>query len=98
MTYTVRLREEADFDIADAARWYERQRVGLGHEFLDQILLTLDRMQENPLSCPIVLRDTRRALVSKFPLAVFYRIVDHDLVVVAVLHASRNPRSWKSRF
>jgi hypothetical protein len=35
MTLFVRLREEADRDLAAAATWYEHQRVGLGHEFLD---------------------------------------------------------------
>ena len=35
MKGAVRLREEADVDLAAAASWYEQQRAGLGHEFLD---------------------------------------------------------------
>jgi hypothetical protein len=38
MKFTVQLREEADGDLAAAASWYEQQRVGLGHEFLDEAL------------------------------------------------------------
>lgn len=38
MIRTVRLREEADQDLAAAASWYERQRPGLGHEFLAEAL------------------------------------------------------------
>ena len=97
MNYTVRLREEAGLDIAGAAEWYEEQRVRLGHEFLDEILRTFNLIQDNPSSYPVILRNTHRAVVSKFPFAVFYRIVGYDLVVVAVMHGSRNPRSWKSR-
>ncbi len=97
MTYTVRLREEADRDIADAAKWYEEQREGLGHEFLDEVLHSISLIQENPLSYPLVLRDTHRAVVSKFPFAIFYRVVDYHLVVIAVMHGSRSPRAWKSR-
>ena len=97
MKYVVRLREEADRDIADASAWYEEQRESLGHEFLDELLHVLNLIQENPLAYPIVRRDTHRAVMSKFPFAVFYRIVDNDLVVVAVMHGSRHPKTWKSR-
>jgi hypothetical protein len=36
MRLPVRIREEAEVDLSDAAIWYEQQRVGLGQEFLDQ--------------------------------------------------------------
>jgi hypothetical protein len=41
MTVEVRLRKEAESDLAIAALWYEEQRVGLGHEFLGNALDTL---------------------------------------------------------
>ena len=97
MTYIVRLREEADLDIADTASWYERQREGLGQEFLDELLHSFDLIRENPLSFPVVHRNTHRAVMSKFPFAVFYRILENDLVVLSVMHGSRHPGKWKSR-
>ncbi len=36
MKRLVRLREEADRDLSGAVSWYERQRTGLGQEFLDK--------------------------------------------------------------
>ena len=33
MSFRVRLRPEADSDIAEAAAWYENQKAGLGGEF-----------------------------------------------------------------
>ena len=97
MTYTVRLREEAELDIADAAAWYEQQRERLGHDFLDEVLHNFGLLQENPLYYPIVLGSTHRAVLSKFPFTVFYQIIDYASVVVALMHGSRSPRSWKSR-
>jgi hypothetical protein len=44
MTHFVRLRNEADRDLTDAASWYEQQRKGLGHEFLDDALSVFDRI------------------------------------------------------
>jgi hypothetical protein len=38
MTMEVRLRQEAEQDLAESAAWYEQQRTGLGQEFLDAAL------------------------------------------------------------
>ena len=72
MTADVRLRPEAERDLADAAIWYEQQREGLGHEFLDEASATFSRIAENPLVSAIVHRGARRALMHRFPFGVFY--------------------------
>jgi plasmid stabilization system protein ParE len=97
MKLTVRLREEADQDLATAASWYERQREGLGHEFLDEALSTFGAIAEQPLAYPLVHRNTRRALMRRFPFGVYFRLDDSNVVVVAVMHGSRHPRRWRSR-
>ena len=51
MTLEVRLRPEAEQDLADAATWYEEQRQGLGHEFLDEVL-TIYEHRRNPTDVP----------------------------------------------
>ena len=38
MTLEVRLRPEAELDLADAAFWYEGQQSGLGRQFLGEAL------------------------------------------------------------
>ena len=57
MTLEVRLRSEAEQDLADAAAWYEEQRQGLGHEFLDEVLTMLSSIAETPLMHPNVHRN-----------------------------------------
>jgi hypothetical protein len=74
MTYTVRLREEAEFDLEEAASWYESQKSGLGHDFLDTVLQTLSLIEQSPLSYPVIYRGTHRAVLPRFPFAVFYFI------------------------
>jgi len=39
----------------------------------------------------------RRALVQRFPFGVFYVLTERHIVVVAVLHAARDPRLWGKR-
>ena len=97
MTLELRLRPEAELDLSDAALWYEEQRQGLGRQFLDEVLAIFSTLAEAPLTYPIVHRNTRRALIHRFPFGVYYRVETTAIVVVAVMHGSRNPRRWKSR-
>lgn len=90
-------RPEAAADIVEAAGWYERRQAGLGSEFLSEVKNTADRVSEQPLQCVEVYRETRRALVKRFPYGLFYRVLDRQVVVVACFHTSRNPRAWRNR-
>ena len=80
-----------------AARWYERQRRGLGRAFLHQIDALLDRVRENPLQHEHVYRGVRRAIPRRFPYGVFYRIDGSDVLVFAVVHLHRDPSTWQDR-
>ena len=54
MTFEVRLRPEAELDLADAALWYEEQQRELGHNFLDEVLSILSTIAETTLIYPLV--------------------------------------------
>lgn len=97
MTFEVRLRPETEQDLSDAAVWYEERLSGLGHQFLDEVLAALTSIAEAPLRYPIIHRNTRRALIHRFPFGVYYRIENNTIVVIAVMHGSRDPRRWKTR-
>ena len=97
MSYPIRLRDEAERDIALAASRCEKQREGLGQEFLDELLSTLGTIAEHPRAYPILHRDVRRALMRRFPFGVFFQTTASDIVVVAVFHGSRHPRGWRRR-
>lgn len=87
----------AEAEIQDAARWYEGRVQGLGAAFLEIVEQALSAVEENPLRFPIVNRDTRRALLKRFPYGVFFRIRTDRIKVVAVMHLSRNPDRWQRR-
>ena len=97
MTAQIRLRPEAELDLAEAAKWYDEQRSGLGQEFFDEALVTLSAIADMPLMHAVIHRRTRRALMRRFPFGIFYRIDRDFIVVLAVLHGSRHPQRWKSR-
>lgn len=87
----VTLRREAERDLEGAAKWYEDQSRGLGHRFLDEVLRTLDAIQGHPRLYPQVHEMVHRAVTHRFPFGVFYLVDGEDIVVVAVMHASRDP-------
>ena len=97
MTLELRLRPEAELDLADAAIWYEEQSTGLGHQFIDEVLTSFSTIAESPLIYPVVHRNTRRALMHRFPFGIYYRVDTSAVVVVAIMHGSRNPQRWKNR-
>jgi plasmid stabilization system protein ParE len=80
-----------------AYRWYEDQRAGLGEEFLAAVGQTVEAIASHPAGYPAIHRETRRALVRRFPYAVFYRLVGEQVVVVACMHARRHPNRWRRR-
>ena len=97
MTIAVRLRPEGEGDVDDAFAWYEEQWPGLGAGFLDEVVTTIATIAEALQIFPNVYRDTRRALTHRFPFGIYYRIESTEIVIVAVMHASRSPGRWMSR-
>ena len=94
---TVYLRPEAWGDINDAADWYERQRPGLGSEFLDEVLIAFSRIEETPLFYPSVRKNARRTLIRRFPFGIYYIVEGDDILVLAVMHGRRDPAKWRVR-
>ncbi len=97
MKSVVHFRQDAETDVADAAAWYENQSAGLGAEFLDEILVTCNSIAENPQMYPVLHRNTRRAVIHKFPFGLYYRVESGLVTIVAVMHGSRDPNKWQKR-
>ena len=87
----------ADRDVEAAFAWYENERRGLGLELLDELRATYDRIVEGPFKYAMLRASIRRALLRRFPYAVYFAIEGEVVVVVAVLHASRDPAEWQRR-
>jgi plasmid stabilization system protein ParE len=86
-----------DLDVEAAFDWYENERAGLGVEFLDELRATYDRISNGPHKYQELRGSIRRALLRRFPYAIYFAIEGDLVVVVAVLHASRDPAEWQRR-
>lgn len=87
------LRREARHDVLQAYERYEQHRAGLGIEFRDALDATILRILRYPVAFEPGERGLRRALVSRFPHILYFRVYPEALVIVHVLHAHAPPRA-----
>jgi len=97
VAYKLSIRKEAEADIAEAYRYYESCRENLGDEFISCIGETISRIHNYPKQFRTVLDTVRRALIRKFLYGIYYTINKNEIIVLAVVHARRNPKHWQSR-
>ena len=87
--------------MAEAARWYETHRAGLGTEFLDAVDRAVTRIPEAPRMGSMVtgIRDEaiRRRPVRRFPYHVVYIELSDRLQILAIAHDRRRPGYWIGR-
>lgn len=102
MTRPVRIDEEAADELADAARWYERHRRGLGRELVAAVRRAFAAISENPQAWSLAPGvspdfDVRRLPLHRFPFAVVYLELEDEIRILALAHGSREPGYWRRR-
>jgi len=83
--------QEARDDIRTAYEWYEDQSLGLGLDFLRAVEACVQLIQRHPLMHQMVHEYYRRALLRRFPFALFYEHGDSKITVYAVFHVAQSP-------
>ena len=96
MSVPVIFRPAADQDVDATFAWYERQQAGLGDQFLQSLGTTVEYIRANPLLYPVVRGSIRRAVLRRFPYLLFDLVEPSRIVVIACLHARRDPERWPS--
>lgn len=87
----------AQTDVANAIAYYNSEKPGLGGEFATEVRKTIERILQYPKAWALVSQRTRRCQVNRFPYGVFYSLKKDIVVVSAILHNHREPRTWQTR-
>lgn len=92
----VTLRPAAEADVLAAVEYYDDAEPDLGDQFIDGLDRLLLRLSEFPRSAQQVegFNAVRRALLRRFPFAVFYVEGEDELVILRVIHAAQSTESW----
>jgi plasmid stabilization system protein ParE len=86
------LQSEAILDIQEAFEWYEKQRLDLGYEFIEEIETGFERIVNHPLYYTSINEQYRRIKVNRFPYLIVYEIEGSNIIVNSVRHTSRKPK------
>jgi plasmid stabilization system protein ParE len=97
MEYLLIVGPEAEAEVALARDWYEKQRAGLGREFLQSVSEAFVRIQRNPLAFAETYKNVRQMLIKRFPYVVCFTCDGNSVNVLAVFHGRRDPGEWKRR-
>ncbi len=82
-------RSKVDLDIAIS--WYERQRKGLGLDFLDCIEAALVSIAESPHIYRIYHSHFRGCTIKRFPFIIYYTIEGDEIIVHSVFNSRQDP-------
>ena len=92
------LTQDAQRDVDEAFLWYEEQSIGLGMEFIYCVDSKLSYLKLNTSLYQVVHKNNiKRAFISRFPFSIYYIDEAEIITVIAIIHQSRNPDTWKSR-
>lgn len=87
LRYTDRAKE----DLEVAFVWYERQRRGLGFEFLDCVESAVKSIIQRPEMFRVHYSVFLGCVIRRFPFSIFYTIEGNEIVVHSVFDNRRDP-------
>ena len=84
-------------ELDESISWYEAQRAGLGVEFAVEVDTFLQRIAETPEQFPHIRGEIRRTVLRRFPYTLHFLSEPDRIVILAVFHVKRNPRTLEDR-
>jgi plasmid stabilization system protein ParE len=88
---------EALTEYAEAVQYYIEKRVEVAQAFIDAVEDAVYRIKESPTRYIMIDEDVRRCMTRKFPYGILYTIEQDYILILAVMHCSREPGYWKNR-
>ncbi len=93
----IRLLEVAEIELDEAIQYYNDKALGLGDDFLAEVLKALNRIARFPESWHPCSKRTRRCQTRRFPYGIIYQIRQDEILVIAVADLHRKPGYWDNR-
>jgi plasmid stabilization system protein ParE len=97
MNYLLAFSPGAEEDIISANLWYERIDPHLAGRFLLETDSIIDGITQFPYRFALVAAAVRRALLKRFPYAIYYPVNYNEVFLIAVVHQRRSERFWMQR-
>lgn len=93
----IRILSCAERELVDAVDHYNQEQPGLGFVFAAEVQKALDRIRSFANAWPRFSKRARRYIVQRFPYGVLYQVRADGVLVLAIMHLRRDPKSWHER-
>ena len=87
----LRLLRSAIEDLAEGRSFYDLQQPGIGDYFFHSLCSDLDSLEFQAGIHPMHFK-FHRALASRFPYAIYYKITNDEAIIYRILDCRRDPR------
>ena len=94
----IKLSPFAEQDLDESKEYYDQQKIGLGDEFISEIVEKFELIKQNPKQFPIQYKKMQKATLDRFSFGIFYIVKNLTIYVLGIFHSSRNPKSMKDRY
>lgn len=88
---------EALDEFRAAALYYSERDRTLALRFIASVEDAVARIVETPFAWRVLDKDVRRCLTRVFPYGILYTVEPDLILILAVMHGSREPGYWKGR-
>jgi hypothetical protein len=90
--YQLVIKQRAFLMMQEAYDWYEKQRTGLGEEFLVELDVYFKKLEETPMFYGKIKKNYRQLSLNRFPYVIVFEIIKNEVIIFAIFHTSRNPK------
>lgn len=94
---SIRLTDDALFDIEKIVLWYEDQRKGLSYDFELCLEAGINEIIRTPLAFQQRYKHVKIIFINRFPYGIHYTLQKDEIVIIGVFHTSRSPKNWDKR-
>lgn len=91
MAFELIFRKRAFSELDKAFKFYEKERIGLGSEFIEELDEYLDELETRPKSFRVIAKHYRVAVMQRFPFVIFFFIDKQTIVITNIFHTSIRP-------
>lgn len=94
MVRSSRYHPRFDFDVLNAAQWYDERQPNLGADFVVRVRKAIDQLMADPERRASSDYGVRYWPLERFPYVVFYDLTESEVLILGVMHTSQEPQKW----
>ena len=93
----IRFLDVAEQELDETVEYYNAELLGLGDQFLLEVLSALERIRQFPEAWHPFTENSRRCQTRRFSYGIMYQILESEILIVAVANLHRRPGYWLNR-